>query len=202
MAQLRAISIVSAVALLPESRRFAVEYDSWGTDPDSVLRIWSVWGRVRMSFFVLFALPRYLHPFRCHLQRALSVVLASSLALPVWGKTLTGRITHVRDVDTIVVDHTAIRLNGVDGPETDTLAGRDARLWMIGYLEGKTLTCALNGQRSYDRLIGVCYADGQDIGAAAVSAGHALDCPRFSDGRYRVFETEHAIAHLSRSSYC
>ena len=57
-------------------------------------------------------------------------------------------------------------------------------------------------QRSYDRWIGVCYAGGVDIGAAVISAGHALDCRRYSGGRYRHLETPAAKSRIKRARYC
>ncbi|WP_422049904.1 thermonuclease family protein [Shimia sp.] len=109
---------------------------------------------------------------------------------------------HVRDADTIVVDGTPVRLNGVDAPELGTRSGQNAKRWMVNYLRGKSVECQLNGQRSYDRYIGVCFADGQDIGAAVISAGHALDCARYSGGRYREFETRAARSRIKRAGYC
>lgn len=98
----------------------------------------------------------------------------------------------VRDADTIVVDGTPVRLQGVDAPELGGSAGRDAKLWMVNFLKGKSVKCDLTGERTYDRFVGVCYADGQDIGAAVIAAGHASDCARYSGGRYRKFETPSA----------
>ncbi len=108
----------------------------------------------------------------------------------------------VRDADTIVVNGTPIRLQGVDAPELGNAAGRDARRWMVMFLDGKNIECQLNGERTYDRYVGVCFADGQDIGAAVIAAGHALDCARYSDGRYRHLETAAAQSRLRRASYC
>ena len=108
----------------------------------------------------------------------------------------------VRDADTIVVSGTPVRLNGVDAPELSTPSGRNARRWMVGYLTGKAVTCDLNGDRTHDRYVGVCYADGQDIGAAVIAAGHALDCRRYSGGRYRHLETPAAKSRLRRARYC
>lgn len=109
---------------------------------------------------------------------------------------------HIRDADTIVVDGTPVRLNGVDAPELKTRAGKDAKRWMVGYLRGKAIKCDLNGDRTYDRWVGVCYADGQDIGAAVIAAGHALDCRRYSGGRYRKLETASARSRIKRAKYC
>lgn len=109
---------------------------------------------------------------------------------------------HIRDADTIVLDGTPVRLNGVDAPELKTAAGKDAKRWMVNYLRGKEITCDLNGERSYDRWIGVCYADGEDIGAAVVAAGKALDCRRYSGGRYSALETPAARSRIKRAGYC
>ena len=115
---------------------------------------------------------------------------------------IDGRVTKVRDVDTIVVAGTAVRLNGVDGPETSNRYGRDARAFMRRLVEGKRVTCNLNGTRTYDRRVGVCYLNGRDIGAIAISQGHALDCPRYSGGAYSSLETQAARSRLPRASYC
>ncbi|WP_367646573.1 thermonuclease family protein [Ruegeria arenilitoris] len=108
----------------------------------------------------------------------------------------------VRDADTIVVNGTPVRLQGVDAPELGTSAGRDARRWMVNYLRGKSIECKLTGERTYDRYVGVCYADGRDIGAAVIAAGYALDCARYSGGRYRSLETSAARSRLRRAPYC
>ncbi|WP_332460253.1 thermonuclease family protein [Pseudophaeobacter flagellatus] len=95
----------------------------------------------------------------------------------------------VRDADTIVVEGKPVRLQGVDAPELNTRSGKDSRRWMVNYQAGKSVECQLTGERSYDRWIGVCYAEGADIDAAVISAGHVLDCRRYSGGKYRQLET-------------
>jgi endonuclease YncB( thermonuclease family) len=94
----------------------------------------------------------------------------------------------VRDADTIVVDGTPVRLSGVDAPELMTSEGKDPERWVINCLRGKSIICELNGERTHDRWVGVCFADGEDIGAAVIAAGLALDCQRYSGGRYRNLE--------------
>ena len=108
----------------------------------------------------------------------------------------------IRDADTIVVSGTPVRLNGVDAPELGTRAGRDARRWMVNYLNGSSIECDLNGERTHVRWVGICYADGEDIGAALIAAGHALDCRRYSGGRYAHLETPAARSRIRRASYC
>jgi len=115
--------------------------------------------------------------------------------------TLTGTVTHVRDGDTIEVADVPVRLNGVAAPELKEPGGREGKKFMIDLVNGKTVRCELNGERSYDRVIGVCYLNGQDIGAAIIAAGLARDCPRFSGGRYDEFNTT-ASKRLPFPSYC
>lgn len=131
------------------------------------------------------------------MRLSLFVLIFTILAPPVWAGGVT-----VRDADTIVVNGTPVRLQGVDAPELDTGAGKGARRWMVNYLAGKSIECRLNGKRTHDRHVGVCYADGVDIGAAVIAAGHALDCSRYSGGRYRRFETPAAKSRIRRARYC
>lgn len=131
------------------------------------------------------------------------VLLFGCLAGPALAdRTIEGRVTVVRDVDTIVVAGTPVRLNGVDGPETSTRIGRDARAFMTRLVRGQDVICDLNGDRTYDRWVGVCYLGGNDIGAIAIVNGYALDCPRYSGGRYRELETPAARSRIQRAGYC
>jgi micrococcal nuclease len=56
----------------------------------------------------------------------------------------------VRDADTIVVSGTPVRLNGIDAPENSTRAGMAATQFMKRLLQGETVACDLNGERTYD----------------------------------------------------
>ena len=132
---------------------------------------------------------------------AMILLLVPSIA-DARNRVIEGRVTKVRDVDTIVVSGTPVRLNGLDGPEVSTRAGKDAAVFMRRLVGGKTLICELNGDRTCDRWVGVCFLGGQDIAAIAVSQGYALDCARYSGGRYRKFETPAAKSKIRRASYC
>jgi len=47
---------------------------------------------------------------------------------------------------------------------------------MIELVHGRTVQCELDGTRTYDRRVGICYR------------GVARDCPRYSGGRYAQAE--------------
>ena len=102
--------------------------------------------------------------------------------------TLTGQVTLVRDGDTIVVGSMPIRLNGLAAPEGDEPGGGAATQAMTQLVQGRTLQCELDGERTHDRCAGICYLEGEDISEVMVHRGVARDCARFSRGRYAEAE--------------
>jgi micrococcal nuclease len=100
----------------------------------------------------------------------------------------------VRDGDTVEVNNMAIRLNGLTAPEDDEPGGAAAGQAMLELVDGRELQCELNGERTHDRCVGVCYLDGADISEAMVHRGVARDCPRFSQERYARAERQAAAA--------
>ena len=85
------------------------------------------------------------------------MIWAIVMATGVWSgpaladRTIEGRATIVRDVDTIVVAGTPVRLNGVDGPETSTRVGREARTFMARDLPPRNhlmMSCAVAARRN------------------------------------------------------
>ena len=116
-------------------------------------------------------------------------------------------LSRVIDADTIVVGEIHVRLDGISAPER----GHEVYIkgkWFIADLmrEASMVECDLEGHKSYDREVGACYfvmPDGQRIDpqAEAVKAGFARDCPRYSGGRYREFETPESRA-LPLPPYC
>lgn len=140
------------------------------------------------------------------MQSSTSLVITVCLALTPLnakaGQWLEGTVTHVRDVDTIEVRNVPIRLNGVDGPELDERGGRAGKTWMQKQVLRQPLRCWLTGKKTYDRWVGTCYdKSGEDIGALAIAAGKARDCPRYSGGKYSEFETADSL-RLPQHSYC
>jgi micrococcal nuclease len=115
---------------------------------------------------------------------------------------LTGTVTHVRDGDTIEVGKVPIRLNGVSAPELKEPLGKASKKFMRDLVLGKPVRCELNGKKTYDRLVGTCYLGDIDIGVAVIKAGLALDCPRYSGGRYRAAETVAGRDRIKLPKYC
>ncbi len=109
---------------------------------------------------------------------------------------------YIIDGDTIRIGKTKIRLAGIDAPEIDMPYGQKSKWAMVAICKGQVITAELDGERSYDRLVGTCYLpDGRDIGAEIIKEGLALDLPHFSDGKYRQFEPEGARRRLGYGKF-
>lgn len=139
-------------------------------------------------------------------RAALAICFSLQLAGSADAETIFGTATKVVDGDTLWVAGVKVRLDGVDAPEMDTSAGPRARLGLYEIVDGRQLECHL-GAVSYDRRVGVCYLstgpqEGYDIGALLIADGLALDCPRYSGGRYANLETLRAQEALPSSDYC
>lgn len=89
------------------------------------------------------------------------------------GAHLIDRVTRVRDGDTIVVGLIPIRISALDCDEAGSVAGDRATGRMRGIVRGQTLTCKLEGRRSYDREVGSCVMpDGHDIAELMIRDGY------------------------------
>lgn len=87
-------------------------------------------------------------------------------------RAISGRVTHVRDGDTIEVRRVPIRIANLDCAEKGTVRGDAATRRMKQLVSNKALTCRLTGKRSYDRVVGTCSLEnGRDIGQLMVSNG-------------------------------
>jgi micrococcal nuclease len=132
---------------------------------------------------------------------AMSGVLITS-GITAEPTTLSGLVTHVRDGDTIEVGKVPIRLIGVSAPELKEPLGKQSRQFMRGLVLGKAVRCELTGVKTYDRFVGTCLLGEVDIGAAVIEAGLALDCQRYSGGRYADLEKASARMSIQLPRYC
>jgi endonuclease YncB( thermonuclease family) len=107
------------------------------------------------------------------------LLLPSLLVLPAAGQSVT-------DGDTIRHGGVAVRLWGIDAAEFDQscadgwAAGRLAREHLAGLMRDRTITCEPRTTDRYGRVVALCRADGEDLGAAMVSAGMAWAFIRYS----------------------
>ena len=97
-------------------------------------------------------------PYHC--QKAQEVASSASSEQIV----LTGKVTHVRDGDTIEVNGIPVRLAAIDCPERNTNDG-DYATKLAEQFQGLQATCELTGARTYDRLVGYCEINDTDFGA-------------------------------------
>lgn len=92
----------------------------------------------------------------------------------------------VTDGDTIKLDDVTYRIWGIDSAETEQLcpdgwpAGRAATTHMRDLMRGRSVTCEPRATDRYGRTVALCRADGSDLGAAMVRAGHAWAFVRYS----------------------
>lgn len=114
---------------------------------------------------------------RCLSAAALAVALAAG---PAPAQTV------VTDGDTIKLDGVRWRLWGIDAPEAKQAcadgwpAGVEATNAMRRLIEGRAVACEFRGHDRYKRSIGLCRADGRDLGAAMVELGMAWAFTRYS----------------------
>ena len=81
---------------------------------------------------------------------------------------IEGKITHVRDGDTLEIENIPIRLAALDCPENNTPEGRYATK-IAKQFEGSQALCELTGAKSYDRFVGYCSINGEDYGEILVT---------------------------------
>ena len=113
--------------------------------------------------------------------RTLSVLLVP-LAAIVTEETSATELTgeaRIRDGDTIIVAGVPVRLNGLHCPELGTESGYAAAQAIEKFTRNKTVSCRLNGEKTYDRWVGRCSVEGYDIGATLIASGVCARCPRF-----------------------
>ena len=118
--------------------------------------------------------------------------------------TLEGPVTKVRDGDTIEVGQIPVRFQGLTCDELDTKKGQDARDMLEAKLIGERVACELNGQSSYDRLIGRCTAvDEGDIAKYLIEQGYCGRCKRYDEeGLYLEAQANAGFYEGIMPNYC
>ena len=117
--------------------------------------------------------------------------LCAALSSSVSAEELMG-IARVIDGDTIAIDNTKVRLEGIDAPEagqtcktaqgTDWPCGQVALEFMIALVHRQPTTCVIIGVDRYQRKLGTCTRNGADrsVNDLIVAAGLARAFVRYS----------------------
>ncbi|WP_234781902.1 thermonuclease family protein [Sinorhizobium saheli] len=102
---------------------------------------------------------------------------------------LFGRATP-SDGDSLRLKGRRVRIEGIDAPEIGQTCRHEEAVWDCGaaarlrlktLVEGVTTTCRLHGRDRYGRELGVCTANGLDVGRAMVLSGHAVSYGLYRD---------------------
>lgn len=100
------------------------------------------------------------------------------LAASSTAATLTGKVIHVADGDTITVlddsrTQHVIRLSGIDSPEKRQPFGTKAKQHLSGLVAGQTVTVDYKKRDRYKRIVGKITLNGTDICLEQIRAGLA-----------------------------
>jgi endonuclease YncB( thermonuclease family) len=127
---------------------------------------------------------------------------ALSLAVGVCA-AIVGSPTVV-DGDTLRFGSQTVRIFGIDAEERNEPNGpwATANLRKI-VASSYTIRCEPTGDQTHGRTVAICYtASGNDVGMLLVAGGVALDCARYSGGRYRQYEPANIRTQLTQKPYC
>jgi endonuclease YncB( thermonuclease family) len=120
-----------------------------------------------------------------------STAWLTSLVLVLWmgavalsahaaARVLPGQVTRVVDGDTLWFQPSepgeplvAVRLRGIDAPESCQPWGRQGTLALREQVLGRPATLLIHGQDDYRRTLGTLSVGGVDLNAALVAHGHA-----------------------------
>lgn len=135
---------------------------------------------------------------------AIVASLSLSSVAPSLAQDILGAAQAI-DGDSLLIAGRPIRLGGIDAPEYQQTCttngirwpcGRAAKSVMASLIAGRTVACADTGQRSFKRIVAICFVDGEDLGGRMIALGWAQDIPKFSGGRYSERETAARAAGL------
>jgi len=113
-------------------------------------------------------------------MKLIYAVFATFLAMAAFADT------KVVDGDTLEIDGTVYRLNGIDAPEHGQLCGawpcgQDATAALVEIVNGREVVCEAIGNDGYGRVIATCKVDGRDIGGEMIDKGPAWAFLKYSD---------------------
>ena len=102
---------------------------------------------------------------------------------------LTG-LPRIVDGDTLAIEATKVRLEGIDAPETDQYCinatgvrwacGIEARDKLVAHVAGREIACTSSGIDAYKRTLATCRLNGEDLNGWMVQEGWALAYVKYS----------------------
>jgi endonuclease YncB( thermonuclease family) len=132
-----------------------------------------------------------------------------AVALPAQpaSRVLPGQVTRVVDGDTLWFQPdepgeplVAVRLRGIDAPETCQAWGRQATAALREQVQGRPVTLRTHGQDDYRRTLGTLSVAGVDLNATLVAQGHAWAW-RDSKGRSPYLDQESSARAASLGAH-
>ena len=132
----------------------------------------------------------------CSIVYFILLATLSLYAHNTYAETLVGRAQAV-DGDTLIINETKIRLNGIDAPETGQFClnafdqlypcGLLARDHLNKRIGRSIIVCESEGKDRYGRFLSTCYRGHENLNAWLVQEGLALAYVRYSS-RYKSAE--------------
>lgn len=126
---------------------------------------------------------------RPRIKAAFALAFAAALTGPFAHAGVSG-VPSVTDRDTLEIRGVAVRLHGIDAPESSQRCYRPSgKAWRCGQKAALALAdkigrapvrCEGEERDRYGRLIGTCYSDGEDLNAWMVANGWAVAYRRYS----------------------
>lgn len=126
---------------------------------------------------------------RTLLMLSATIMVLSCAISGARAEDLTG-IPRIVDGDTVAINGTKVRLQGIDAPETEQFClddkgqpaecGKGVRDRLIEKSAGRPWTCKVSGQDVYSRSLARCYVGGEDIQKWLVRSGLALSYKHYS----------------------
>ena len=120
-------------------------------------------------------------------------------------ETITAESAHIIDGDTLVINHKAYRLLGIDAPEyrqtckdgagKDWPCGKAARAQLVALTTSGSITCIPSAIDRFGRNIAKCSsATIPDLGEAMVQSGLAISPAEYGSAVYETAETSAKIS--------
>lgn len=136
---------------------------------------------------------------------AISVLVLGSVAYISAAPTALVGAPSIHDGDTIAMQGYRIRLYGIDAEELSEPHGAKAKWGLASMIVASHLPirCERMPGVTHGRIVAECFTStGVNINAEMVRKGYALDCARYSRGKYRALEPVGVRLKLIQKRYC